>query len=405
VSTAGSPPGFPERPSLTTPRRLLSHQFLAAERERLARQPGLGLAGLVLVAPVAIVLAYAIDGPEHSLLILAPISTFALPAVAMVGFWWYDWPGTSLRAPWTGLVDTVLVIVAGVALTVLGQAVVGGIDPRGIFDATPGPGIPPTFPATMPLAAAAFVAMLQLTLVSEGWPLRRFPRVPSGVAALALAWAVALVAYLLLVDAQPPPGEGLHARSGPVSGAAFGAWLVSVGVWQVSFFVVLHGWPFAEIRRRSVRLLAGNAVVIGGAWLTYLGLRDIADWEPATNSAVGGAAIAAALLIGMLFEGWPATKLPPLPGRLLKFAGIALLTALLYLLLKALADGVDWAKGEPADWVAYVGLNGIGIGVILHVAIGKRWPFGRPSDLVAGDGREGRRGGGGDHRRGRPLGG
>jgi hypothetical protein len=388
VSVAGSPPGFPERPSLTTPRRLLSREFLAAERERLARQPGLGLAGLLLVAPVTIALAYAIDGPEHSLLILAPISTFALPAVAMVGFWWNDWPGTSLRAPWTGLVDTVLVIVAGVALTVLGQAVVGGIDLRGIFDATPGPGIPPTFPATMPLAAASFVAMLQLTLVSEGWPLRRFPPVPAGVAALALAWVVALVAYLLLVDAQPPPGEGLHVRSGPVSGAAFGAWLVSVGVWQVSFFVVLHGWPFAEIRRRWVRLAAGNAVVIGGGWLTYLALRDIANWAPATNSAVGGAAIAAALLIGMLFEGWPATKLPPLSGRALKFAGIAVLTALLYLLLKALADGVDWAKGEPADWIAYVALNGIGIGVILHVAIGKRWPFGRPSDLVAGDGRE-----------------
>jgi hypothetical protein len=382
VSAADSPPGFPERPSLTTPRRLLSREFLAAERERLARQPGLGLAGLLLVAPVAILLAYAINGPEESLLILAPLSTFALPAVAMIGFWWNDWPGTTLRAPWTGLVDTVLVVLAGVALTVLGQAVVGGIDLRGIFDATPGPGIPPTFPATMPLAAAAFVAMLQLTLVSEGWPLRRFPPIPAGVAALALAWAVALVAYLLLVDFHPPPGQGLHARDGPVSGPAFGAWLVSVGVWQVAFFVVLHGWPFAEIRRRALRLLAGNAVVIAGGWLTYLGLRDLADCDPATNSAVGGTAIAAALLIGMLFEGWPATKLPPLEGRLLKFLGIAVLTALLYLLLKALADDVDWSKGEPEDWIAYVGLNGIGIGVILHVAIGRRWPFGRPSDLV-----------------------
>jgi hypothetical protein len=383
VSGADSAPGLPERPSLTTPRRLLSREFLAAERERLARQPGLGIAGLLLVVPVAIFLAYGIDGPEESLLILAPLSTFALPAVAMVGFWWNDWPGSTLQAPWTGLVDTMLVLLAGVALTVLGQAVVGGIDARGIFDATPGPGIPPTFPATMPLAAAAFVAMLQLTLVSEGWPLRRFPRVPSGVAALALAWAVALAAYLLLVDVQPPPGQGLHARSGPVSGAAFGAWLVSVGAWQVAIYVVLHGWPLAEIRRRPLRLLAGNAVVIGGGWLTYLALRDLADWEPATNSAVGGTAIAAALLIGMLFEGWPATKLPPLKGRLLKFVGIAVLTALLYLLLKALADDVDWTKGEPEDWIAYVGLNGIGIGVILHVAIGRRWPFGRPTDLVA----------------------
>ena len=31
---------------------------------------------------------------------------------------------------------------------------------------------------------------------------------------------------------------------------------------------------------------------------------------------------------------------------------------------------------EPEDWVAHAGLNAIGAGVILHVAIGKRWPFG-----------------------------
>ena len=32
-------------------------------------------------------------------------------------------------------------------------------------------------------------------------------------------------------------------------------------------------------------------------------------------------------------------------------------------------------RGEPADWVSYAGLNAIGVGVILHVAIGKRFPF------------------------------
>jgi hypothetical protein len=37
----------------------------------------------------------------------------------------------------------------------------------------------------MPLAGAIFVAMLELTLVSEGWPLRRFNRFAGGIAALA----------------------------------------------------------------------------------------------------------------------------------------------------------------------------------------------------------------------------
>lgn len=382
---AGARP-LPERPSLTTPRRLLSREFLAAERERLARQPGLGLAGFLLVLPVAVVLAYAIGGPEDSLLVLAPLSTFALPAVAMIGFWWNDWPGSELRAPLAGLLDTLLVIVAAVLLTMLGQLVVGGIDLRGIFDPSPGPGHVPTFPATMPLAAATFVAMLQLTLVSEGWPLRRFSRIPSGLAALALAWAVALVAYLLLIESSPPPGEGLHERTGPVAGPSFGAWLVMLGVWQTAFFVVLHGWPFAEISRRWLRLLAGNAVTIAAGWLSYLALRHLVGLELVTISAIGGATIAAALLVGMLFEGWPATKLSPLPGRLLKFAGIAVLAAVVYGLLKALADGVDWSVGEPEDWVAYVGLNGVGAGVILHVAIGRRWPFGHEREANAGEG-------------------
>jgi hypothetical protein len=34
------------------------------------------------------------------------------------------------------------------------------------------------FPATLPLGGTAFVAMLELTLVGEGWPLRRLPRIP-----------------------------------------------------------------------------------------------------------------------------------------------------------------------------------------------------------------------------------
>ena len=50
-----------------------------------------------------------------SLLILGPMSTFALPAVAMIAFWWNDWPGSNLTTPWTGLIDTVLVVVAAVS--------------------------------------------------------------------------------------------------------------------------------------------------------------------------------------------------------------------------------------------------------------------------------------------------
>ena len=40
------------------------------------------------------------------------------------------------------------------------------------------------FPHPMPLAAGAFTVILQLTLVTEGWPLRGLGRVRSGIAAL-----------------------------------------------------------------------------------------------------------------------------------------------------------------------------------------------------------------------------
>jgi hypothetical protein len=60
--------------------------MLAAMRRT---QPIVGLAGLTFVVPVFLVLAF---GPG-----LGPLCTFALPVIAMVAFWWQDWPGSTLR--------------------------------------------------------------------------------------------------------------------------------------------------------------------------------------------------------------------------------------------------------------------------------------------------------------------
>jgi hypothetical protein len=327
------------------------------QRARLARQPALGLAGITLVIPVMVLLGVGWGGPERSLLVLGPMSTFALPVIAMIAFWWEDWPGTLLRPPLTGLVDTVLVAVGGVALTIAGQAVVAHVDLRGVFDPTSGAGHAPTFPGTMPLAGAIFVAMLELTLVSEGWPLRRLGRFAGGLVALAAAWGIAILLY-----------ESLVAGDGPVAPGEFGAALVCMGVLQVAFFVVLGGWPFRAIRWRARRLAAGNAAVIAGGLVVYLALARAADLEPATISAVAGAAVAAGLVVGMLFEGW-------LTSMVTELAGVAIAAALLYAGLKGYAHVVGWTRAEPEEWIAYAGLNAIGAGVILHVAIGHRWPF------------------------------
>jgi hypothetical protein len=336
---------------------------------RLARQPGLGLAGITLVIPVMVVLGVGWGGAEPSLLVLGPISTFALPVIAMVAFWWEDWPGTMLRPPLTGLVDTLLVVVGGILFTIAGQAVVGHVDLRGVFDPNAGAAHAPTFPDTMPLAGATFVAMLQLTLVSEGWPLDRLNRFAGGAAAVAAAWGVAILLY-----------ETLVAGDGPVPPGDFGAALVCIGVLQVAFYVVLGGWPFSLITSRARRLGCAHLVVIAGGLAVYLALARAASLEPATISAVAGSAVAAGLVVGMLFEGWPDSVLPLVRARRVKVIGVAIATALLYVGLTAYARAIGWTRAEPEEWIAYAGLNAIGAGVILHVAIGHRWPFARPEE-------------------------
>jgi hypothetical protein len=322
---------LPERPPISAPR---------PRRDRLARQPALGLAGVALVVPVALLLGFGLGSAERSLIVLGPVSTFALPVIAMIAFWWEDWPGTMLRAPLAGLADTALVAAGGVLATVAAHALVDG----------------PAFPATMPLAAAVFVAMLQLTLVSEGWPLRRLDRFAGGLAALGAAWAAGAALYLAL---------SRH-------GAELGAVLVCVGALQVVLYVVLRGWPLRLIASRAARLLTANAVVVAGGCLAYM-LLSRAGLRPAAIGAAMGSVVAAGLVVGMLFEGW-------LESRAAGLIAVAVVAALLYLALTAYAEGSAWTRAEPEEWVAYAGLNAIGAGVILHVAIGRRWPFATNTD-------------------------
>jgi hypothetical protein len=340
-------------------------------------QPGLGLAGLLLVVPVAVLLAIGAGGAESSVVVLAPLVTFGLPPLAMIAFWWEDWPGTRLRPSWSGWFDTAVIVVAAIVLTALGQVVVGESDLRGIFDPTPGPGHSPTFPAAMPLAGAAFVAMLQVTLVSEGWPLRgHMGPLVAGAVALLAAWAIALAVYLLLVDFRAPPGSGLTSRAGSVSGAELGAVLVLIGAWQVWLFVAWRGWPVAELPAQWARLVAGNVVVLGGAVLTFLVAHGPAGVLPARIAAVAGAFVAAGLLVGMLFEPAVSCSRAPARARAVSLAAIAVLATALFAGLTLIADGVRWRHLAPDEWVSHAALNAVGTAVILHVAIGRRWPFG-----------------------------
>jgi hypothetical protein len=365
--------GATVRPSITGPLDLQPRAVRAAQRQRWAGQPRLGALGLLLVLPVAVLLAVSAGGPEPSLLVLAPLVTFGLPVVAMIAFWWDDWPGTTLRASWSGWADTVLVVVGAAGLTLLGQAVVGGVDVRGVVDSTAGPGHRATFPATMPVAGAAFVAMLQLTLVCEGWPLRgRLGRTAGGLAALALAWLIALLTWVLVLDGRV--FSGAPRSGGLLAGAQLGALLVLVGAAQVAVFVLWRGWPVARSGRRAVRLLSGNALVLAVAALSY-GLTSAAGADPGAVSAAAGSFVAAGLLYGMLFEGFLRDRLPAGTERA-ALVGLTVASAVvLDVALQAYAGTVLWTRGSADEWVTHATLNAIGVGIILHVAIGRRWPF------------------------------
>jgi hypothetical protein len=337
-----------------------------ASRALLARQPALGLAGVPLVAAAALALAVGLGSLERSLLVLGPMSTFALPVIATIAFWWEDWPGTSLRPALCIMSDTVLVVVGGVIATFAGQAVVAHADVRGVFDPTAVGRDAPTFPATMPLAGAIFAVMLQLTLVTEGWPLRALGRIRGGALALGFSWAAGTALYEALVP------------TAVLAGDEFAAILVCIASLQVTFYVLLRGWPLDAIAPRALRLLVANAVVIAGGWAACRVLLRAADLTPASIAAAGGAVVAAGLTIGMLFEGWL--------DSLLGAAATAALAALLYAGLQALAHAAAWTRAEPEAWTAYAGLNAIGVAVIMHVAIGRRWPFA----AVTGDARRAR---------------
>jgi hypothetical protein len=338
---------------------------ISAPAQNRAARLELGLRGLWLVVPIAALLAVGAGGPEGSVLVLGPLVSYALPLVVMIAFWWEDWPGTRLRPSWSGWADTALIAVGGLVLTAAGQAIAGGLDLRGLFDPSPGAGHVPTFPATLPLAGAAFVVMLELTLVGEGWPLRRLPATVAGPVALVLSWALALVLYFLLVDVDPPAGSGLAARTGPVAGADFGAVFVCIGAWQVLCFVVWRGRPTSLIASRAARLPCAHVLVIAGGVLSFR-LARLA-FEPGTVTAAAGCFVAGGLAVGMLIEAAASPAAAAVAALLVAGALFALLTAL--------AGGFRFARAEASDWVAHASLNAIAVSTILHVAVGRRWPF------------------------------
>lgn len=329
-----------DRPAVCRP-DALSPEALADARRA---QPRRGLLGLAFVLPVAALLAAGAGGPVRTLEVLGPPVTFALPIVAMIAFWWEDWPGSLLRWGWPGLSDTALVAAGGAALTLLGRAVTGT--------------------ASVPLAAGIFTLMLQVTLVGEGRPLRGRGGRRAGVAALAGCWVAGWALHRGLVGTGLVPGED------------YGAWFAVLGAWQMLWYVALRGWPFARIRRRAVRLATAHAAVVACAWVGYFALPR--EW----TAPVAGAVIASVLVVAMLFEAWPGIRLTPVPGRGTVLLLVAGLTAALVWLIPLVARGAGVPDRLVAAWTTHTTLNALSLAVILHVAVWRRWPVSAPVTSV-----------------------
>ncbi|TCC47427.1 hypothetical protein E0H75_21825 [Kribbella capetownensis] len=122
-------------------------------------------------------------------------------------------------------------------------------------------------------------------------------------------------------------------------------------------------------------------VVIGGGIVTYLVMHELVGLAPAQISALGGCFIAAGLSYGMLFEGWLSDPAPRVERATLLLATVVL-AALLTVVLRASADALHLNGASADEWVTHASLNALSTSIILHVAIGRRWPFPHPAEEV-----------------------
>lgn len=349
-----------------------------------AQQPRTGLLGLVVVALGFIVLGIAPGGPQTALETVGPIATFALPVLAASALWWGGWPAHRLAQPLAGLVNIVLIVIAGIALTVLAQAVVGHVDLAGVFRPAPaGTPIFTTWPWTMPLGVLVFVATLQITFVNERRPFHRIPGPLGGFLVIATSWAIGVVAYLLVVnwDLLPAPARaaiGLGNPAGPVSGLELLGWLAIVTAFQGLFYIGLGGWPTHRVRRPFARIAAANVFVIGGGWLTWVVLAKGLGASTPVIAALGASVAAAAVLSALLFDSWPAAQIAARARLALTAVQIGVLTAVLFLGLRALGTALQTWDRDPVElWVTVSCLNFIAATAIAHVAVFHRWPIAR----------------------------
>jgi hypothetical protein len=328
-------------------------------------------------------------GAVRSLETITASSTFWLPVLVVVAAWWHGWPGCLIKSrPGAALVNLAIFAVGALVLTGIAQVIAGKADFGAIFSSG---GKFPTFPFLIPLAAAIFVTMLQLTFVCDRWPFDRMKPVPAGLCAFVLCWAIGLLLYFTVTNwnAIPAPARaamGLRNPGGPVAALDFTGWLICLVPYQIIFFQLLDGWPFRGYASKLTRLVTSNVFVIGAGWLTFLLLHNLFRWSVPT--IVGAMAMTAigVNFTSMAFEDYPFHHEKPGLARLglvMNVLGMALAS---FYILRAIGNAVATWTNPPIElWIGINGLNFIAPVVILVYAILGRWPLPAPPPPATDD--------------------
>lgn len=337
------------------------------------------LGGLFLVAAVFLVLGVLL-GPLASLLIFAVPTTFAMPVLAAVA----DWEAGTSRSigRCAAAIDTLLVALGAIVLTILAALVVGPLDLRAMLATAPDAfahGLT-TFPYLIPLGALTFVSFLQVSIVSEGREVLSRSFGPSaGRVTVVACFVLAIVAYLFLANWQVTPDGVKHQiflrdPRGPFAALDIATWLITVTVWQMAH-TLLAGWPYSIVKRRAPRVTLANVAVVGLGTGSYLLARGPLGVSGPQLAAAGGVFVAGAWLANLLLSGWQ--NAPEDAGkRRAALVALALgLSAGGYVGLHALGLALErsWTKQAPVElWMVICGLNLVGGTVLWYTRVLRR---------------------------------
>jgi hypothetical protein len=330
--------------------------------------------GLLIMLGVFVVGGLLLS-PQGALLVIGPITLFAMPVLALLADFVVPlFVGHQRRWLVAGLMPAAI-LGGAIVLTVLAQAIVGHIDLVGVFATDPHTGAShlTAFPFTIPLGGVLFVAYLEVAIVS-GVPMLTKNRLRDGAIAFLGCATLALILYETLAnwDAVPAPARsalGLRNPGGPIDALDLAGIVISIAIWQV-LYLFFGGGPFSTIPAGWPRIVVSNVVVIGLGITTYWLLHYPLHASVPQIAMIAAMLVVGVLVVGLLFDrpaaGPPGTVSPL--QRLIRFCLAVLVSVLTSLALRWLGTLFQpmWDAGSLELWIVISGLNLVGGSIFLY---------------------------------------